>query len=215
MPDLATPVAMPATTPAQRPATIDDIVRRLAGSTYEWTAIHALGWGMGPAQLDISKAVQAAEAAGFVTTATIRGKRSVQLARRIVSVTAIGDARIFVYDQPGAYFPYAVDSFRLPTADEIDPDQVDPRQAGELVLVEQLGDYTAADIPRMVDDAVDYLQAQDIISAEDVADRAAHAAASYVRRVAAVGVIGRARGRTVTTVRTAEGVTGTVTAAVR
>ena len=46
-----------------------------------------------------------------------------------------------------------------------------------------------------------------------------HEAASYVRpsarRVTAVGVIGRARGRTVTTVRTADGVTGTVTAAVR
>ena len=51
------------------------------------------------------------------------------------------------------------------------------------------------------------------------ADRAAHEAASYVRpaarRVTAVGVIGRTSGRTVTTVRTADGVTGTVTAAVR
>ena len=50
------------------------------------------------------------------------------------------------------------------------------------------------------------------------ADQACAAAASYVRparRVAAVGVIGRARGRTVTTVRTAEGVTGTVTAVAR
>ncbi len=47
----------------------------------------------------------------------------------------------------------------------------------------------------------------------------AHEKSSYVRpaarRVAAVGVIGRARGRTVSTVRTAEGVTGTVTAVTR
>lgn len=47
-------------------------------------------------------------------------------------------------------------------------------------------------------------------------DVRAHEESSYVRpaarRVAAVGVIGRAHGRTVTTVRTADGITGTVTA---
>lgn len=45
-------------------------------------------------------------------------------------------------------------------------------------------------------------------------DRRAHDLASYVRapRVAAVGVISRTARWTVSTVRTAEGVTGTVTA---
>lgn len=176
---------MPAlSAPAQRQATVDDIVKRLAGSTYEWTAIHALGWGMGPAQLDIAAAVDAAEAVGFITTTTRHGKRYVQLNRSISSVTEIGNARIFVYDEPTAYHPYAVDTYRLPTADETDPDQVDPRDPRHLVLVESAGDHSAADIPRMIAETVDYLRAQNIISDEDAADRRAHAEASYVRPAA-------------------------------
>ncbi|MFE3657250.1 hypothetical protein [Streptomyces sp. NPDC059165] len=163
---------------ARRPATVDDIVRRLASTTYEWTAIAALGWGMGPAQLSITEAVTAAETAGFVTTTTRGGKTLVQLARRIRDVIEIGNARIFVYEEPGAHHPVAVDSYRLPTSDETDPDQTDPRDPRDLVLIDAVGGYSSTDIPSMIAEAVDYLHAEGIVSAEDVADRAA---ASHVR----------------------------------
>jgi hypothetical protein len=66
--------------PTLRPATIDDIVQRLTNTTYQWTAINALGWGMGPAQDGITAAVTAAEKAGLVRTTLLRGKKMAQLA---------------------------------------------------------------------------------------------------------------------------------------
>ncbi|MFJ9799895.1 hypothetical protein [Streptomyces sp. NPDC101145] len=63
----------------QRAATIEDIVKRLTDTGYEWTAITALGWGMGNAQLGHTEAVAAAENAGLVRTKTEDAKTFVQL----------------------------------------------------------------------------------------------------------------------------------------
>lgn len=54
-------------------------------------------------------------------------------------------------------FEYAVDSFRLPTADELDPDQDEPRAPGEWVLVDQYGGHSVDEVPGMVADAASYL----------------------------------------------------------
>jgi hypothetical protein len=72
----------------QRTATIDDIVTRLTGTGYDWTAVDALGWGLGLAQLGITNAVAAAEKAGLVRTKTERGKTLVQLAEQAAADTA-------------------------------------------------------------------------------------------------------------------------------
>jgi hypothetical protein len=53
-------------------ATADDIVRRLTGTPYAMTAETGLGWGMGPAQLGIREAVDAAIADGRVRLVTTR-----------------------------------------------------------------------------------------------------------------------------------------------
>lgn len=68
-----------------RPATVDDIVQRLTDTTYEWTALTALGWGMGPAQLNISDAVHKAQEQGLVTVKEHRGKTFVQIATYTLS----------------------------------------------------------------------------------------------------------------------------------
>lgn len=46
------------TIPPTRAATIGDVLVRLQGSNYALTAVHALGWGMGPAQDGIECAVE-------------------------------------------------------------------------------------------------------------------------------------------------------------
>jgi hypothetical protein len=65
-----------------RTATVDDVVQRLTDTTYEWTALDALRWGMGPAQLGIADAVRQAEEQGLVATRVHRGKTFVQIASR-------------------------------------------------------------------------------------------------------------------------------------
>jgi hypothetical protein len=68
-----------------RTATVDDVVQRLTDTTYEWTALDALGWGMGPAQLGIADAVRQAEEQGLVATRVHRGKTFVQIATYTLS----------------------------------------------------------------------------------------------------------------------------------
>lgn len=63
-----------------RAATVADIVTRLTDSDYMWTAVTALGWGMGPAQLGIGQAVRDAEAQGLVIVERHRGNDRVRLA---------------------------------------------------------------------------------------------------------------------------------------
>jgi len=64
----------------ERTATAADIIKRLTGSTYQSTAVDALGWGMGPAQLGIDAAVTDAEQLGYVVVSELRGKKMVALA---------------------------------------------------------------------------------------------------------------------------------------
>lgn len=64
----------------QRAATVHDIVKRLTDTSYDWTAVTALGWGMGLAQLNIDSAVQEAEAEGRIVSEIHRGKKMVRLA---------------------------------------------------------------------------------------------------------------------------------------
>ncbi|MFJ4637548.1 hypothetical protein ACIP69_18230 [Streptomyces hygroscopicus] len=75
---------------------------------------------------------------------------------RILSVTQIDTALIVATEQPDRYFRYAVDTFRLPRAAETDPNQVDPREPGEWILVDQHGDHTDQ-VARMLADAAAYL----------------------------------------------------------
>jgi hypothetical protein len=76
----------------------------------------------------------------------------------ILDATWVRGALVVVSHQPDAYFPYCVDSFRLPTPDETDPDQVDPRALDEWVLVYQYGDHSADAVPGMAADATAYLR---------------------------------------------------------
>ena len=69
-------------TTEQRAATVEDVVKRLTETGYEWTMVHAMGWGMGPAQLDIESAVRAAEALGEVETSLRGGKLAARIAKR-------------------------------------------------------------------------------------------------------------------------------------
>lgn len=76
----------------------------------------------------------------------------------ILSASRHGDALIVATDQPpAANFAYAVDVFRLPTAAETDPEQVDPRTPGEWILLDQHGSDSRSDVEGMIADAVKYL----------------------------------------------------------
>ena len=63
-----------------RAATVADIVKRLTDTSYDWTAVTALGWGMGLAQLNIDAAAQEAEDEGRIVSEVHRGKKMVRLA---------------------------------------------------------------------------------------------------------------------------------------
>lgn len=85
---------------------------------------------------------------------------------RILSAAFAHGALIVATEQPdSAAFPYAVDVFRPATADETDPDQVDPRAPGEWVLVEQLGGDAREEVDGMVAAARAYLTEIGIIPA--------------------------------------------------
>jgi hypothetical protein len=172
------------TGPHTRTATAHDVVTRLkaAHGLYEWTAITALGWGMGPAQDNITSAVATAEQAGLVRTTTLRGKTMVQLAPRadrirvlrqniarraldtigtpadaqILGIRRTGDVLIIASVQPGQHFPYAVDSFRLPAPDTTDPEYDEGDAPLRWALVEQIGGVGSDEVDRMVADATAY-----------------------------------------------------------
>ncbi|MFF9287569.1 hypothetical protein [Streptomyces griseosporeus] len=76
----------------------------------------------------------------------------------ILSVRRVGDALIVATDQPASWaFPYAVDVFRLPTAEETDPEQTDPRTPGEWILIDQYGGHSRSEVAEMVASAEAYL----------------------------------------------------------
>ncbi|MFJ6608161.1 hypothetical protein [Streptomyces lydicus] len=76
----------------------------------------------------------------------------------IISVHRDGEALIVATQQPGAFHTFAVDTFRLPTAEEIDPDQVDPLTAGAWLLIDSRGGYGSDELPGMVASAKDHLR---------------------------------------------------------
>lgn len=76
----------------------------------------------------------------------------------ILDATWVRGALIVATRQPSSSaFEFAVDSFRLPSADELDPDQDEPRAPGEWILVDQYGAHGADEIPGIVADATAYL----------------------------------------------------------
>ncbi|MGW3821819.1 hypothetical protein ACWEAF_05790 [Streptomyces sp. NPDC005071] len=87
-------------------------------------------------------------AAGYSPTATI------------LSITVINDTMVIAH-QDGVPSPfaaaYAVDTFRLPTVAEVNPEQDDPRTPGQWVLIDQYATDDGADIARMKRDAFGYL----------------------------------------------------------
>ena len=132
-----------------RSATIADIVRRLtaAAAHYAETAVTALGWGMGPAQYGITEAVDAAEAAGLITTRTWRGKRFARIAEQPLRVGPYTIALIVL--PKGAHFAYGVDVHRPATEDD---SLIYDIPQGTLVLADQWGghdlDETVDRLPR-------------------------------------------------------------------
>lgn len=77
--------------------------------------------------------------------------------RRTLSVVRAGSTLVVITEQPGSLTcRFAVDTYRLPTVDELDPeqDEVFRRQPGEWVLVEQAGDDDLAAVERIVTEAV-------------------------------------------------------------
>lgn len=77
---------------------------------------------------------------------------------RILSVTQVGTGLVVVTEQPNSLVArFAVDVFRLPTADETDPEQVDPRTPGQWILIDQYGDHARSDVHGMIQDALGYL----------------------------------------------------------
>lgn len=76
----------------------------------------------------------------------------------ILDAAWVRGALVVTTRQPSSLaFEFAVDSFRLPTSDEIDPDQDEPRTPDEWVLVDQYGGHGADEVPGMVADATAYL----------------------------------------------------------
>jgi hypothetical protein len=75
---------------------------------------------------------------------------------RILRVVRTDDVLTVVTEQPAGYFPYCVDSFRLPTPAETDPEQVDPCPQGRWILADQLGDHAEDQVERMIEQATAY-----------------------------------------------------------
>ncbi|MEV8548347.1 hypothetical protein AB0L04_00630 [Streptomyces glaucescens] len=75
---------------------------------------------------------------------------------RILRVVRTGTVLTVATEQPGQYFPIGVDTFRLPTADEVDLDQDEPRGASEWVLADQYGGFGEDEVEQMMADALAY-----------------------------------------------------------
>lgn len=76
---------------------------------------------------------------------------------RILRVVRTGTVLTVATEQLDGYFRYCVDSFRLPTPAETDPDQVDPYTPGEWILADQYGDHVEGQIDGMMADAIAYV----------------------------------------------------------
>lgn len=77
----------------------------------------------------------------------------------VLDAAWVRGALVVATRQPSSIaFEFAVDSFRLPTVDECDPDQDEPRTPGEWILVDQYGGHGTDEVPGMVADAIAYLR---------------------------------------------------------
>lgn len=76
----------------------------------------------------------------------------------IIDATWVREALIVTTRQPSSAFEFAVDAFRLPTPDETDPDQTEPRTPGEWILIDQYGDHSADAVSGMVAEASAYVR---------------------------------------------------------
>ena len=75
---------------------------------------------------------------------------------RILQVVRTGPVITVATEQPGEYFAYGVDSFRLPTPDETDLDQVDPIDPSHWLLADQYGGHGLDEVDDMMAKAVTY-----------------------------------------------------------
>lgn len=84
--------------------------------------------------------------------ATIRTPKSA----RILDVVRAGTVIIVVTYQDDARHPYCVDSFRLLTPAEKDPEDWAPHTPNEFTLIDQYGGVDADEVPGMLAHAIDY-----------------------------------------------------------
>lgn len=75
---------------------------------------------------------------------------------RILQIVRTGPVITVATEQPGEYFAYGVDSFRLPTPAETDPEQTDPIDPTHWLLADQYGGHGADEVDRMMSSAVAY-----------------------------------------------------------
>lgn len=80
-------------------------------------------------------------------------------AAEILTIDVTDTTLIVATRQPGAYFEYAVDVFRLPTLEETDPELADDYRLtpGQWLLIWQAGDHDQTAVPGMVEDAKAFL----------------------------------------------------------
>jgi hypothetical protein len=77
----------------------------------------------------------------------------------ILDATWVRGTLVVATRQPTSIaFEYAVDTFRLPTPTELDPDQTEPCTPGEWILIDQLGDHSEDAVPVMVASATAYVR---------------------------------------------------------
>lgn len=77
----------------------------------------------------------------------------------IIDAVWVRGALIVATRQPSSIaFEFAVDVFRLPTPDEVELDQDEPRTPGEWILIDQYGDHGVDAVPGMVADATTYVR---------------------------------------------------------
>ncbi|MFH8926365.1 hypothetical protein ACH4D4_04850 [Streptomyces pristinaespiralis] len=91
---------------------------------------------------------------------------------RILATHRIGTAIVVAQHNDAWDYPYAVDSFRLPTDAETDPELADWARVtpNQWLLVEQAGALSEDDVTQMLDEAVAYLQQVGIVPTDSDPD---------------------------------------------
>lgn len=91
---------------------------------------------------------------------------------RIIAAHRIGTAIVVAQHNEAWDYPYAVDTFRLPTDAETDPELADWARVtpGQWMLVEQAAALGEDELPRLTNEAIDYLQQAGIIPGDSDPD---------------------------------------------